>query len=93
MTKQFFVVVPYDPVILDVSKGIFSFLGKKEQKTQNDFEENLTQLEQRVAIVQQGLIRAGIRSVQLDTEEVIELFYKIFNPGELDLPENITKSS
>ncbi len=93
MTKQFFVVVPYNPVTLNISSGIMSILGKKDEiKTQNSFEENLTQLDQRLAIVQQGLMRAGIRSVQLDTEEVIELFYKIFNPGEKDMPESMLSS-
>ncbi len=91
MTKQFFIVVPYNPVVLDIKSSIFSLFGSKDSgvKTQNTFEENLTQLDQRIAIVQQGLMRAGIRSVQLDTEEIIELFYKIFNPGEKDMPESM----
>ena len=37
-------------------------------------------------MVEQGLIRTGIRVVKLGTEEVIELFYKIFNPGDLTKP-------
>ncbi len=91
MTKQFFVVVPYNPTVLDIKSSVFSLFGSKDSqvKTQNTFEENLTQLDQRIAIVQQGLMRAGIRSVQLDTEEIIELFYKIFNPGEKDMPESM----
>ncbi len=96
MTKQFFVVVPFTPNVINFggSGGILSVFGSKKNKslkTKNTFEENLTQLEQRIAIVQQGLIRAGIRSVQLDTEEIIELFYKIFNPGEKDVPESMIK--
>jgi hypothetical protein len=41
----------------------------------------VTQLEQRIGIVQQGLVRTGVRTVQLGTEEAIELLYKMFNPG------------
>ncbi len=94
MTKQFFVVVPYDPNIIDLGGGLMSLFGKKSDvKTQNSFEENLTQLEQRISIVQQGLMRTGIRSVQLDTEEIIELFYKIFNPGERDMPESMISNN
>ena len=94
MTKQFFVVVPYDPNVIDIGGGLMSFFGKKSDvKTQNSFEENLTQLEQRISIVQQGLMRTGIRSVQLDTEEIIELFYKIFNPGERDMPESMISNN
>jgi len=95
MTKQFFVVVPYNPVVLSLKKGFLSQITKKgtKQSTQNTFEENLTQLDQRIAIVQQGLIRSGIRSVQLNTEEIIELFYKIFNPSEKDMPESMLSNS
>ena len=58
------------------------FEGKEQpaQKVDN-FEENRTQLEQRISVVQQGLTRCGIRSVSLGTEETVELFYKLFNPG------------
>lgn len=49
-----------------------------------DFEEKRSQLEERVSIVQQGLTRCGVRSSQLGTEEVVEAFYKVFNPGETE---------
>ncbi len=48
------------------------------------FEQSKTQLEQRVSVVEEGLTRCGIRIVELGTEELVELFYKSFNPGELD---------
>lgn len=60
--------------------------SEKKEERKTAFEENVSQLDQRLAIVQQGLIRTGVRTVQLDTEEVIELLYKIFNPGEQDTP-------
>ncbi len=91
MTKSFFVVVPYDPALLNVKGGIGGSFFKKtneevaEQK-QASFEENRTQLEQRVGVVEQGLVRCGIRVVRLGTEEVIELFYKTFNPGDSEKP-------
>jgi hypothetical protein len=34
--------------------------------------------------VQSGLSAIGVRTKQLKTEEVIELFYRIFNPGEAE---------
>jgi hypothetical protein len=95
MTKHFFVVVPYTPAAVNVSRGISANLpwnrkGKetdtKKKARKTEFEENVSQLDQRLAIVQQGLVRTGVRTVQLDTEEVIELLYKIFNPGEQDKP-------
>ena len=92
MTKSFFVVIPYNPAIISSTRnplqGILQKRSAQETTAMNtaSFEENRTQLEQRVGVVEQGLSSAGIRVVQLGTEEVIELFYKIFNPGELDKP-------
>ena len=55
----------------------------------SSFEEYRMQLDQRVSVVEQGLVRAGIRTVGLGTEEVVELFYKIFNPGDTEKPIQI----
>jgi type IV secretory pathway VirB4 component len=91
MTKNFFVVVPYTPAVIATSGGAASLLpfGKKKTNAAEEnrtFEEQVTQLEQRIAIVQQGLVRTGVRTVQLGTEEAIELLYKMFNPGEDSKP-------
>ncbi|MBI2610645.1 hypothetical protein HYW60_01775 [Candidatus Kaiserbacteria bacterium] len=92
MTKNFFVVVPYAPSLAPIGKGGPASMlpWNKKKATAADanrtFEEQVSQLEQRVAIVQQGLIRTGVRTVQLGTEEAIELFYKLFNPGEAGKP-------
>jgi hypothetical protein len=90
MTKTFFIVVPYTPPVLGGGgKSKMSLFGKKKntvaEKTAT-FEEHRTQIEQRLAVVEQGIMRCGIRSVQLGTEEMIEVFYKLFNPGEMDKP-------
>ncbi len=94
MTKNFFVVVPYTPAVIATSGGASSFLpfGKKKANAAEEnrtFEEQATQLEQRIAIVQQGLVRTGVRTVQLGTEEAIELLYKMFNPGEDSKPMSL----
>ena len=91
MKKSFFIVVPYTPAGIDISKtpSVPSFLGgsKKTPTTKSEnFEEQRTQLDQRVAVVEQGLVRCGIRAVQLGTEELIEVYYKLFNPGDVEKP-------
>lgn len=93
MTKNFFIVVPYDPALINRGTGgaLASFLpggSSATAVTVSDelFEQYRSQLEQRVAVVEQGLVRTGVRVVKLGTEEVIELFYKLFNPGELEKP-------
>jgi type IV secretory pathway VirB4 component len=87
MRKNFFVVVPYNPAVISQSSGlgkIFSFFGKKQTNADltADFEEQRTQLEQRMNVVEQGLSRLGLQVAQLGTQEMIELLYKTFNPGE-----------
>ncbi len=90
MTKNFFVIVPYTETILKTDSGIFKRLFSRGQNSEQsakeklDFEEKRSQLEQRVGVIEQGLARCGIKSVQLGTEEVVEVFYKVFNPGELE---------
>ena len=90
MTKNFFVVVPYNPAIIDTSRSLGGIFGAKGGAGKKDavaqFEENRSQLEQRIGVVVQGLSRVGVRVAQLGTEEAIELFYKMFNPGELEKP-------
>lgn len=103
MTKSFFIVVSYDPALINVKGGVvggaIGELFKKktvieeQENKQAGFEENRTQLEERVSVVEQGLSRCGIRVVRLGTEEVIELFYKIFNPGDTEKPVKATQTS
>ena len=83
MTKNFFIVVPYRPVTANISKGVGGFM--KKQSTSIDetkFTEYRTQLEQRVSVVEDGLSRIGVRAALLGNDELVELYYHIFNPGE-----------
>jgi hypothetical protein len=100
MSKSFFVVVPYDHPRITGSKNPLSSMlpgGKDKGKTKaatesadQQFQEYRSQLEQRVSVVEQGLVRCGIRAAELGTEEVVELFYKIFNPGDTEKPMQIS---
>lgn len=97
MSKNFFVVVPYTPPHLSTGnnpveklKGLIG-LGDTADKAQEegverDFEEQRAQLEQRIEVVRQGLSRTSVRAAKLETDEVIELFSNLFNPGELEKP-------
>ncbi len=101
MTKSFFLIVPYFPPMISASKNPMSgfvnrFSGKSDTKSGDgevianaDFDEYRSQIEQRVSVVEQGLVRCGIRVAELGTEEVVELYYKIFNPGETEKPIQI----
>ncbi len=89
MTKSFYVVVPYTPHLS--TAGAVGFLQHKKSSSSNaaketSFEEDRLQLEQRLTLVAGGLAGTGVRAVPLGTEEIIELLYRSFNPGELENP-------
>jgi hypothetical protein len=90
MRKYFYVVIPYEEASLSAKKGMFAglFGAKKSAQSQQkeddiSFEEKRTQLDERVSVISSGLSSCGARSERLQTEEVIELFYKTFNPGDI----------
>lgn len=94
MKKTFFVVVPYNPAIADTGAIGSLIKGKSEEETLTveRFEEFRSQLGQRVAVVESGLNRSGIRTLPLGTEELIELFYHTFNPGDVNSSAPITQN-
>ncbi|MDP3784562.1 MAG: hypothetical protein Q8R12_00570 [bacterium] len=92
VSKTFYVAIPFQPPPFQSARGALdsilgSLFGKKgnfQRLSDEKFEEYKTQLWQRVETVAQGLIRAGVRVAPLNTEELIELYYGLFNPGELE---------
>ncbi|MDP3762960.1 MAG: hypothetical protein Q8Q97_02715 [bacterium] len=92
VAKNFYVVVPFQPPPFQTPQGalnalIGSFIKSRHKFTRisdEKFEEYKTQLWQRVDTVSQGLIRSGVRLAPLNTEELVELYYGLFNPGELE---------
>lgn len=87
MAKSFYISVPYSTASMEVKKGFLGnfasgFFKKTVSQRTDQFEENKIQLQQRADIVSQGLARVGVRVAPLNTEELIELFYELFNPGE-----------
>ncbi len=85
MSKRFFVVVPYDP-LTDKRKGFFSLIKdalrpatiiKLKEKTFNRYQE---MLDRRLESVVGGLESMGVAVARLDTQSLIELYYKTYNP-------------
>ena len=90
MRKYFYIVVPYEEAVLSTKKSPLGglFKGKrsdKERRIEDDlnFEEKRTQLDERVSVISGGLESCGARTERLQTEAVIELFYRTFNPGDI----------
>lgn len=93
VTKNFYIVVPFLPPLFKTpeegAKSLLSIFKSKKEGEINGmapekFEEYKNQLWQRVDSVIQGIVRTGVRAVPLNTEELIELFYSLYNPGELE---------
>lgn len=94
MNKTFFAVVPFNPTSLKAAgKGLIGmFKSKKPNKTEGEElrqsrEEYVSQLNQRTEQVVNGLNRVGLRSVQLNDEELTELFYNLYNPEAVEKAE------
>ncbi len=89
MAKTFFAVVPYDPIVLPSGgKKILGLLGFGAKKRKSALDENLEQkiiqLNQRTEQVINGLSQVGLRVVALKGEELVELFYNLYNPESVE---------
>lgn len=89
MHKQFFVVVPYNP-LSDKRKNFWSriidtFSPAVSVKLAEDrFQKRREDLLQRVRSIQNNLNSMGLKSVILDTQQLIELYYRSYNPELID---------
>lgn len=90
MDKSFFLVIPYYPAgdldsAVASSKNLFSNLFKPQQQAQvkinkEAYEKGKDELQNRINTVLSGLFQMGVRSVQLNTKELGELYYNFYNP-------------
>ena len=86
IAKSFFVVIPYDAAeIIEQTKGILSFFKKDNGKNKEETrEERIQQLNYRTEDVVEGIRQMGLRAVPLEDEELVELFYNLYNPELVD---------
>lgn len=86
MVKNFYIIVPFAPIetrnesTIAKLKNAF-FLNVKQKEEEESFLQKRNQLLQRAEFVQQTLRNTGARSALLQTQELIELFYNLYNPG------------
>lgn len=85
MNKRFYVIVPYNP-LSDKRKSFFKLLGEAvrpatsitlKEKSFNRYKEMLNR---RLESVIGGLESMGVSIARLDTQSLIELYYKTYNP-------------
>jgi len=86
MNKKFYIVVPYNPVS-DKHKSFFSSLqealspAKSLKLQEKKFQKFKSMLQRRIESVVTGLESMGVSTVRLDTQSLIELYYKSYNPN------------
>ena len=90
MDKSFFIIIPYFPTgdladIKNQTKGFFSKLFAKQNTDTIKIDEATynkakDEIKNRVDSVMSGLFQLGVKSVQLNTKELGELYYNIYNP-------------
>jgi len=93
MTKNFYVVVPYNLMeVLGMKSAGKSFLkqfsGNNQQNQpmkDDEFQRCKTQLWQRMEYLSMGLRRCGLEAVPLTTPELIELFWSIHHPDQAEI--------
>lgn len=83
MSKQFYIVIGYDN-LTSSKNSIANLLVKNRQihLTEAGFKSSSQELTNRINIVAGGLSGMGITAKRLATQELIELFYNIYNPEE-----------
>lgn len=90
MDKSFFIVVPFFPAgdlnaLKDQAKGFFGKIFAKPTNgpTQIDeasYQKAKEEIKNRTGAVTSGLFQMGVKSVQLSTKELGELYYNVYNP-------------
>ncbi len=90
MDKQFYIVMPFYPggdinSAVANSKNLLASLFAPKQQTYVKIDEAAytkakDELKNRVSTVVNGLFQMGIRAVQLNTKELGELYYNVYNP-------------
>ncbi|MBD3328602.1 hypothetical protein GF340_04840 [Candidatus Peregrinibacteria bacterium] len=88
MEKEFYVIVPMDPFRaqkLNIFQQFFASMNAKDsysdvKRRHDEFNELRKKLSQRVNTVKVGLENCGLKADELDTKDLIALFYEIYNP-------------
>lgn len=90
MDKSFFIIVPYFPMgdLNNLKEQASGFFGKMFSKSANDtikidkvaYGKAKDEIKNRVDSVVSGLFQMSVKSVQLGTKELGELYYNVYNP-------------
>lgn len=89
MDKSFFIIVPFFPAgdsanLVEQGKGFFAKLAPKSTTVTRiekvTYDKAKDEVRNRVDSIINGLSQVGVHSVQLNTKEIGELYYNVYNP-------------
>ena len=88
MEKNFYVIVPIDPFRtqgLTIFQKFWQYIHPQDtsvniRQRHREFDDLKKKLTQRVNLAKTGLENCNLRAVQLSTQQLVELFYQVFNP-------------
>lgn len=90
MDKRFYIVIPYFSTgdlsaLASAGKSIFTAFSKQQEDVrvkidQTAYQKGKDELSNRVNAVMSGLYQMGVKAKQLNTEQLSELYYNIYNP-------------
>lgn len=82
MSKTFYVVIPYESSPLQSGNILSKLFGRKNVTPVTSgkrFEQIEQEITERTNLISNGLASLGLSNVQLNTQELIELFYSSYN--------------
>ena len=77
MKKLFYLVVPYDPMTVEVG----GLLRRSTAQREETHHQQLEQLETRVIYVSEKLSASGLQPIRLTTAELVQLLFESYNPS------------
>lgn len=99
MDKKFYVIVPYLTALIpsSASGGLFSLRQKGHVRLSDEkFNKAKAELDDRTRVIQSGLGSVSLRAETLNTQQLVELYYGLYNQEEAprehiaEKPEDLT---
>lgn len=88
MDKEFYIIVPYEPIRIqnqNLIQNFFQRLSPKDsfaeiKRRREEFNNLKKNLAQRVNVIKSNIENCSLITKELETKELIELFYEVYNP-------------
>lgn len=98
MTKRFYIVIPFYAMDIGTSKGMMGrlkgvFSSKKIVIPPEQLDTYKGQLLQRAELVFDGLVSLGVKAKLLQGQELVNLFYSLYNPGSTSIGQQAPTES